>query len=77
LIRPVVQETKLTKEEIEEMQDMVEDIRSLIEKLDKVGQLRRIDGADWNLEIGTITEIVAQRKGPTLLFDEIKDYPKG
>jgi len=56
---------------------MVDDIRSLIKALDKVGQLKRIDGADWNLEIGTITEIVSQRKGPTLLFDKIKDYPKG
>ncbi len=36
-----------------------------------------VQGADWNLEIGTLDELNYERLGPALLFDEIKDYPKG
>lgn len=53
------------------------DIRSFIAELEEIGQLRRIDGADWNIEIGAITECVADKEGPALLFDNVKDYPAG
>ena len=56
---------------------MIQDLRGFIDELDKRGQLRRVDGADCETEIGAITEVVADRDGPTLLFDNIKDYPKG
>lgn len=56
---------------------MVNDLREFIEELDKRGQLRKIEGADWDLEIGTITELVAERGEPALLFDKIKGYPSG
>src|SRR4030067_476771 len=56
---------------------MFDDFRSFIEFLSGVGELKKIQGADWDLEIGTITELFGERKGPALLFDEIKDYPKG
>jgi len=56
---------------------MFDDFRSFIEKLDEIGDLEEVRGADWDLEIGGITEMVALRQGPALLFDEIKDYPKG
>jgi UbiD family decarboxylase len=39
--------------------------------------LRVIRNADWDLEIGTICELNYERKGPALLFDDIKDYPSG
>jgi len=38
-----------------------------------------IEGADWNEEIGALTEACADLIGqpPALLFDKIKDYPEG
>lgn len=59
---------------------MFDDLRSLIQVLDGMGQLKKVEGADWNLEIGTILELMMERhgpNGPTLLFDNIKDYPAG
>ncbi len=53
------------------------DLREYIEGVKSAGELREIEGADWNLEIGTITELVAEKDGPALLFDNIKGYPKG
>lgn len=56
---------------------MFDDLRGYLEKLREVGELLEIRGADWDLEIGCITELMAERKGPALLFDEIKGYPRG
>jgi 4-hydroxy-3-polyprenylbenzoate decarboxylase len=53
------------------------DLRAFIETLSEMDEVRSIDGADWNLEIGALTEISAEQNGPALLFDEIKDYPAG
>lgn len=53
------------------------DLRAFIAELREQGDLREIDGADWNLEIGAITEILGEAEGPALLFDGIKGYPKG
>jgi len=53
------------------------EIRSFIEEVRKLGLLKEVRGADWNLEIGAITELNAKKRKYTLLFDEIKDYPKG
>jgi len=53
------------------------DLREFITAADQIGELRTVRGADWDLEIGTITELNYERQGPALLFDEIKDYPRG
>jgi len=53
------------------------DLREVIEELEELDELRHMDGADWNLEIGAITEMLALRDGPSLLFDNIKGYPAG
>ena len=56
------------------------DLREWIEIVDGMGELKKIDGADWNLEMGTLAELVAREsKGPVpaVLFDNIKGYPKG
>ena len=45
-----------------------------------MGELKRVNGADWNLEIGTMAELIyRERSGtiPALLFDRIKGYPEG
>lgn len=56
---------------------MFDSLRSFVQKLDEVGQLKKVDGADWDLEIGTICELNSERSGPALLFDKIKGYPEG
>ncbi len=53
------------------------DLRLFIDKLASLGELRVVEGADWDLEIGAITELSDERRGPALLFDSIKDYPPG
>lgn len=53
------------------------DLREFISALDRIGELRKVERADWDLEIGTITELNYEREGPALLFDSINDYPKG
>ncbi len=56
---------------------MFDDLRGFIQKLDEMGQVTKVDGADWDLEIGTIIELMVEHKKPILLFDNIKDYPAG
>jgi UbiD family decarboxylase len=48
-----------------------------MEAVEASGELRRLDGADWDKEIGTIIELNAKAHGPALLFDHIKDCPPG
>jgi UbiD family decarboxylase len=53
-------------------------LREWIARIDSLGELQRVDGAHWDLEIGTISEINYRRKPPAaLLFDEIVGYPRG
>lgn len=57
---------------------MFSDLREFINKCEQGGQLKRIDGADWNLELGVITEILSREPGPPMvLFDNIVGYPAG
>ena len=54
------------------------DLREWISKAEGLEEVKTLKKCDWNLEIGAITELVARREdGPAVLFDEIKDYPKG
>jgi UbiD family decarboxylase len=53
------------------------DLRAFMGELEELDELKSLNGADWNLEIGALTEIGADQNGPALLFDEIKGYPKG
>src|SRR5918995_3198112 len=57
-----------------------EGVREWLELVESMGELKHIDGADWNLEIGTMAELIyRERSGtiPALLFDRIKGYPQG
>jgi UbiD family decarboxylase len=53
------------------------DLRSWLDEVDKMGELKNIEGAHWDREIGAISEMLAQRNSPALLFDKIQDYPPG
>lgn len=59
------------------------DLRDWIGMVSDFGELRVLKGADWNLEIGAITEVFQKpqhwsgQARPCFLFDDIKDYPPG
>ena len=54
------------------------DLREAIERLERAGELRRIRGADWKLEMGALAEIVYREPSPpAILFEDIPGYPKG
>jgi UbiD family decarboxylase len=54
------------------------DLRRWLAEVDRLGELREVRGADWNLELGAISELNVKRQAPpALLFDEIRGYPKG
>ena len=53
------------------------DFRAYLNRLDELGELETVLGCDWQEEIGGITELVTEERGAALLFDEIRDYPKG
>ncbi len=56
------------------------DLRDWLEAVKNQGELTNISGANWDLEMSTIAEIL-YREGkdpkPVLLFDDIPGYPKG
>jgi len=54
-----------------------QDLREYIKKLDEMGELKHISEAGWEEEIGGITELMVERNGPALLFDDIPGYPSG
>ena len=57
---------------------MTHDLRDWLTKVDEMGELKRLEGADWNLDIGTISGLNIRKEiGAALLFDNIKGYPKG
>ena len=57
---------------------MFNDLREFIKKAEELDQVNRIEEADWNLEIGSITELqLSVPDAPMLLFDKIKGYKPG
>jgi UbiD family decarboxylase len=54
------------------------DLRTWLEDARKLGELKEVSGAEWNLELGAISELnVKKERPPALLFDDIPGYPKG
>jgi UbiD family decarboxylase len=55
-----------------------EDLRDWLAKVDSMGELRKIEGADWDLEINCFADPkVSGDRTSVFLFDNIKDYPSG
>lgn len=55
---------------------MYEDVRSYIEALEERGELRRVKiGLSPVLEIPALLRRVMEKKGPALLFENVKGYP--
>ncbi len=56
----------------------MQDLRELIDEWSASGQLKLVEGADCDLEIGAISEVSGLGpEPPALLFDKINEYPKG
>ena len=55
------------------------DLRTFVDGVKKLGEYKEIEGADWDLEIGALTEATSEliEDPPMLMFDNIKGYPKG
>ena len=55
----------------------ITDMRGYIETLEEMGELRRLEGVDLDLEVGALTERAAEKEGPALLFSKFKGLPDG
>jgi UbiD family decarboxylase len=56
------------------------DLRDFIERTERAGELLRVQGVDWNLEMGALAEAVCHakpEKSPAVLFENIPGYPQG
>lgn len=54
------------------------DLRVFVHRAQLAGELKEINGAHWDLEIGALTEIFAGTEiPPALLFDKVPGYPPG
>ena len=56
-----------------------DDLQSFVAAAQELDDWRQIDGANWDLEIGALTEVTAELipEAPMLLFDNIAGYPEG
>jgi UbiD family decarboxylase len=58
--------------------DSEQGLRRWLADVEESGELREVRGANWDLEIGTISALNYRRKPPfALLFDDIEGYPSG
>lgn len=54
------------------------DLREWLSQVEECGQLRRINGAHWNLEVGAASQLNYRSSEPrALLFDQLVDYQSG
>jgi 4-hydroxy-3-polyprenylbenzoate decarboxylase len=54
------------------------DLREWIARVESIGELKRVSGVDWHLEMGAVAEMIYQASPdnpPAILFDKIKGYP--
>lgn len=58
---------------------MYRDLREWLSQVEEIGELRTVKGADWELEIGALTQVAYKQPGggPLLVFDEVKGYSRG
>ena len=53
------------------------ELREFLARVEASGELQTITGANWNLEIGAITEVSASlADSKALLFDQITGIPR-
>ena len=55
----------------------VTDMRSYLERLAGMGEVKHIEGADLDTEVGALTEYMGDVESQALLFDGFAGFPKG
>ena len=54
------------------------DLREFLSRIERAGELLKVPGAHWNLEMGTLAESVNERPdAPAVLFEDVPEYPRG
>ena len=48
-----------------------------IKAADAIGEVQYVEGADLELDVGCLTELLGERGGPMPVFDKIPGYPAG
>lgn len=58
---------------------VIHDLRQWLQEVEQMGQLETIDGANWDEEIGCITDLILRERQepPAVLYDNITGYPAG
>src|SRR4030042_4691387 len=57
---------------------LYEDLRGWIDEARKLREVRDVEGATWEEDIGLVTELLHHSDpAPAALFDKIPGYPKG
>ena len=53
--------------------------RGWLEQVDKMGELRTVDGAHWDVEMGAITHMLTEksRGAPRSCSNNVPGYPSG
>ena len=55
-------------------------LRGWLDTVDRLGELRRVSGAHWDVEMGAVTHMLTETSGgtaPAILFDDVPGYRKG
>src|SRR6202044_3359230 len=55
-------------------------LRGWLDTVEKLGELERVSGADWDVEMGAVTHMLTEKSGgtaPAILFDDVPGYAKG
>src|SRR5262249_18520573 len=55
-------------------------LRGSLQQVDKLGELRKVDGAHWDVEMGALTHMLTEKSrgsAPAILFDNVPGYPAG
>src|SRR3954447_17632526 len=55
-------------------------LRDWLDKVQGIGELLHVNGAHWDTEMGSITQMLTEKSNgtaPAILFDEVPGYPKG
>ena len=56
------------------------DLRYWLQRVEGIGELKRVSGVDWNLEMGAVAEMIYRARPtnpPAILFENIPGYPAG
>src|ERR1700751_6136564 len=51
-----------------------------IDLVNRLGELKRVSGAHWDVEMGAVTHMLTEKSGgaaPAILFDDVPGYRKG